>query len=135
MSQMPSAKAIPSLWVQLPDIHQTQILFVRDKFSDGFMFMPVTTAPRMNTSRRSAKTTNLLAQAIPNYCTYGSFYNSSNAFGTQEWFNLPRYDVLRLRSTTPLAFWLVGSCGLLITLMMETIRTCETSVYSNQTTR
>jgi hypothetical protein len=108
MSQMPSAKAIPSLWVQLPDIHQTQILFVRDKFPDGFMFMPVTTAPKMNTSRRSAKTTNLLAQATPNYCTYGSFYNSNNAFGTQEWFNLPRYNVLRLRSTTPLVSFLVG---------------------------
>jgi hypothetical protein len=40
-SQRPSAKAIPSLWVQIPDIHPTKILFVEDKLPDGFIFPTV----------------------------------------------------------------------------------------------
>jgi hypothetical protein len=37
-SQCPSAKAILSLWVQLPDILQTKVLFVKDKLPDKFIF-------------------------------------------------------------------------------------------------
>jgi hypothetical protein len=36
--QRPSAKEIPFLWVQLPDIHPTKFHFVKDKLSDWFMF-------------------------------------------------------------------------------------------------
>jgi hypothetical protein len=59
-SQRPSAKAIPSLSVQLPDIHPTKIL-IKDKLPNRFMFPPVTVAPNLNISRPSAKTTNPLA--------------------------------------------------------------------------
>jgi hypothetical protein len=43
--QRPSAKAIPSLWVQLPDIHQIEVLSVRDKLPDEFILPPVTIDP------------------------------------------------------------------------------------------
>jgi hypothetical protein len=34
----PSAKAIPSLWIKLPDINQAKVIFVKEKLRDGFMF-------------------------------------------------------------------------------------------------
>jgi hypothetical protein len=37
-SQRPSAKEIAPIWVQLPDIHPTKVLSVKDKQPDGFMF-------------------------------------------------------------------------------------------------
>jgi hypothetical protein len=37
-SQRPLAKAIPSLWVQLPDIETAKDLFVKDKLPDGLIF-------------------------------------------------------------------------------------------------
>jgi hypothetical protein len=43
-SLRPSAKAIPSLWVQLPDIQPAKALFVKDKLPDGSMFPPVSIA-------------------------------------------------------------------------------------------
>jgi hypothetical protein len=60
-SQRPSAKAIPSLSVKLPDIHPTKVLLIKDKFPNRFMFPPVTVAPNLNISKPSAKTTNPLA--------------------------------------------------------------------------
>jgi hypothetical protein len=60
-SQRSSSKLIPTLGVQLPDIHPTKVLFVKDKLPDGFMFPPVVTAPSLTMSRPSAKTTNPLA--------------------------------------------------------------------------
>jgi hypothetical protein len=33
--QKPSGKAISSLWIQLPDIHPTKVLFIMDKLPDG----------------------------------------------------------------------------------------------------
>jgi hypothetical protein len=56
-SQKPSAKEVPSLWVQLPDVHTTRVLFAKDKLPDGFMFQPVTIALSLNIPRPSAKTT------------------------------------------------------------------------------
>jgi hypothetical protein len=56
----PSAKAIPSLCIQLPDIYSTKVIFVKDEFPD-FIFPPVSIAPSLNLSRPSAKTTNPLA--------------------------------------------------------------------------
>jgi hypothetical protein len=44
-SQRPSAKTIPSLWVQLSDIHPKQVLFLKDKLPDGFIFPPVKIVP------------------------------------------------------------------------------------------
>jgi hypothetical protein len=55
--QKPSAKEVPSLWVQLPDVHTTRVLFAKDKLPDGFMFQPVTIALSLNIPRPSAKTT------------------------------------------------------------------------------
>jgi hypothetical protein len=43
-SQRPSDKAIPSLCFQVLEIHPTKVLFIKDKFPDGFMFPPVTIA-------------------------------------------------------------------------------------------
>jgi hypothetical protein len=43
-SLRPSAKAIPSLWVQLPDIQPNKVLFVKDKLPDGSVFPPVSIA-------------------------------------------------------------------------------------------
>jgi hypothetical protein len=40
-SQRPSAKAIPSFWVQLSDIHPNKFLSIKEKLPDGFMFPPV----------------------------------------------------------------------------------------------
>jgi hypothetical protein len=60
-SKLPLAKVISSLWVQLPDILPTKVLFVKDKLPGVFMFPPVATAPSLNMSRPSVKTTNLLA--------------------------------------------------------------------------
>jgi hypothetical protein len=42
-SQSPTA--IPSLWVQLLDIHPPKVLFVKDKLPDGLIFPPVTITP------------------------------------------------------------------------------------------
>jgi hypothetical protein len=39
-----SVKAIPSLWVQLPDIQPTKVLFVKDKLPDWSVFPPVSVA-------------------------------------------------------------------------------------------
>jgi hypothetical protein len=39
---------------------------------------------------------------------------SSNAFRTQEWSNLARDDVSRLRKTPPLVSFLVGLLGILL---------------------
>jgi hypothetical protein len=36
-SQRPPAKAIRTLWVQLPENHPTKILFIKDKFRDGII--------------------------------------------------------------------------------------------------
>jgi hypothetical protein len=47
-SNRPLAKAIPSLWVQLPDIRATEVLFVKDKLPEEFMFPPLATAPSLN---------------------------------------------------------------------------------------
>jgi hypothetical protein len=41
--QRPSAKAI--LWVKLPDIDPTKVLFVQDKLPDEFIFPPAAIAP------------------------------------------------------------------------------------------
>jgi hypothetical protein len=60
-SQKPWAKAIPSLWVQLPDIHPIKVLFVKDKLPEEFIFPPVAVDPSLNTSGPSAKTANQLA--------------------------------------------------------------------------
>jgi hypothetical protein len=46
-------------------IHQTQLIFVKDKFPDGFIFPPVTTAPSLNMSRPLAKTANRYRKHIP----------------------------------------------------------------------
>jgi hypothetical protein len=43
-SLRPSDKAIPSLWVQLPDIQPTKALFIKDNFPDGSVFPPVSIA-------------------------------------------------------------------------------------------
>jgi hypothetical protein len=43
-SLRPSAKAIPSLWVQLPDIQPTKVLFIKDKLPDRSVFPPVSIA-------------------------------------------------------------------------------------------
>jgi hypothetical protein len=40
----PSGKAIPSLWVQLPDINSTLVLFVKDTLPDVFLFPPLAIA-------------------------------------------------------------------------------------------
>jgi hypothetical protein len=55
----------------------------------------------------------------------------------QEWSNLARDDVWRLRKTPPLVSFLVGwlSRGLLITLMMEAARASEKLVNFYQTTQ
>jgi hypothetical protein len=59
-SQRPSAKVIPSIWVQLPDIHPSNVLFLKDKLTDGLIFLPVTIAPSLNMPRPSAKIRNPL---------------------------------------------------------------------------
>jgi hypothetical protein len=38
-------KLFHSFWVQLPGIHPIQVLFVKDKLPDGFMFPPVKIVP------------------------------------------------------------------------------------------
>jgi hypothetical protein len=43
-TEVPSAKAIPSLWVKLPYIQPTKVLFVKDKLPDGSVFSPVSIA-------------------------------------------------------------------------------------------
>lgn len=45
--------------------HPTKTLFVKDELPNGFIFLPVVTAPSLNISRPSDKTTKLLAQAYP----------------------------------------------------------------------
>jgi hypothetical protein len=55
-SQRPSAKAIPFLWVKLPSIHPTKVLFVKDKLPDRIIL-----PPSLNTSGPAAKTSNLYA--------------------------------------------------------------------------
>jgi hypothetical protein len=57
-SLRPSVKVIPSLWVQLPDIHPTKIHSIKEKLPDRFIFPLVAIAPGLNMSRSSAKTTN-----------------------------------------------------------------------------
>jgi hypothetical protein len=49
-------------WVQLPDIHPTKVLFVKDKLPDGLILPPVAVAPSLN---MSAKTKIPLAFAYP----------------------------------------------------------------------
>jgi hypothetical protein len=55
----------PILWVQLPDIHQTKVIFVKDRFPDEFTFPPMAMAPSLNMSVPSASTTNPLGKHAP----------------------------------------------------------------------
>jgi hypothetical protein len=71
----------------------------------------------------------------PRYSFKAPFTISSNAFSTQEWSNLARDDVWRLRKTTPLVSFFGWLRGLLIALLMEAARTSETFVNFYQTTR
>jgi hypothetical protein len=66
-SQSPSAKAIPPLWVQLPDIHPTKVLFAKDKLPERFTFPPVATAASLNVSRPSARQQTRQCNHIPSY--------------------------------------------------------------------
>jgi hypothetical protein len=50
----------------------------------------------------------------PSYSSTASFTISSNAFRTQEWSNLARNDVWRMRNTPPLVSFLVGWFGWLL---------------------
>jgi hypothetical protein len=52
------SQAILFLWVQLPDINPTKVIFVKEKLPDGIILFPVAIAPSLNMSRPSAKTTN-----------------------------------------------------------------------------
>jgi hypothetical protein len=47
-SWMPSVKTIPSLWIQIPDIHVTRVLFTKNKLSGEFIFPPAAIAPSLN---------------------------------------------------------------------------------------
>jgi hypothetical protein len=60
-SLRPSAKAISSLWVQLPDTHPVKFLLVKKKLPEVFIFPPVAIAPSLNMSRPSGKTSRPLA--------------------------------------------------------------------------
>jgi hypothetical protein len=42
-------------WVQLPDIHPTNVLFAKDKLPNGIIILPVAIGPTLNMSRPSAK--------------------------------------------------------------------------------
>jgi hypothetical protein len=54
----------------------------------------------------------------------------------QEGFNLARYDILDQRRSLPLVNFYVRllASGLFMALLMETVRTPETSAYFNETT-
>jgi hypothetical protein len=47
-SQKPSAESNPSFGVEFPDFHPIKVLFVNDILPEGFIFLPVTTAPSLN---------------------------------------------------------------------------------------
>jgi hypothetical protein len=99
-------------WVQLPDIHRTELLFVEDKMLDGLILPPLAITPRLNMRSPSATTKIPLAYAHRQLQFNSPFTISSNAFRTQGWSNLGRDDVSRLRKTLPkvrtLVCWLVG---------------------------
>jgi hypothetical protein len=64
-SQRPSAKAVLSLWFKLPDIHQTKVLFIKDKLPAGFIFLHVATATSLNMSRPSNQDNKPISIAYP----------------------------------------------------------------------
>jgi hypothetical protein len=55
-----SAKVIPALLFQFPDIHPTKGLFTKEKLPDGIIIPPVATDYSLNMSRPSAKKAVLL---------------------------------------------------------------------------
>jgi hypothetical protein len=45
MSQRPSPKAKPYLWIHLPDLHSTKVLIVKGRLPDRFIFLPMAIVP------------------------------------------------------------------------------------------
>jgi hypothetical protein len=96
-------------WIQLPDIHPTKVLFVKDKLPDGIIIPSVAISPSLNMSRPSAKTTISLASEYLQVMVYKALFTiSSYAFHAQEWSNLARDDVFHLHKPLPLVSYLVG---------------------------
>jgi hypothetical protein len=59
---------IPSLWVQLPDIHPTQVLFIKDKLPDRFIFTPV--AVSLVWTRQGHQPRQTVSVRISPYCLH-----------------------------------------------------------------
>jgi hypothetical protein len=105
-SQRPSDKAIPSLRVQLPDIHPTKVLrtnCLTGSCSRQWHYVLVWACQGLQ-PRQQPVTVSISPVTVLKV----SFSNPSYTFVTQEWLNLARDDVLNLRRTPPLvAFCLV----------------------------
>jgi hypothetical protein len=123
-SRRPSAKAVQTLLVQLPDIHPTKVPFAEDKLPDGIILSPVAIAPCLNMSRPSAKTSIPLALAYPHLqFTRHCLPLPKMRFVRRNDLSLKRDDVLRLRRIPPfVSFCFVGWLFILASQRMRLLR-------------
>jgi hypothetical protein len=103
--QRHSAKAMKSVWVQLPDIHTEKVLSWRTDCLTGHV--PARSSSLWYQDLQPRKKP-LRVIVSPVTVAKASSFSSSDAFRAQEWFNLTRRDVLRWRRITLLGSFLVG---------------------------
>jgi hypothetical protein len=112
-SQGPSAKAIPTLLGSTPRHPSNQSSFRKEQIA-GWDHPPTSSnRPQSEHVESFSQDNNPISVSISLIIVCKApFTNSSHVFLTQEWYNLARDDVLRLRKTPPLVRllgWLVGT--------------------------
>jgi hypothetical protein len=106
-SQRPSAKTIPTLPGSASRKQSNEYPCHKGQVAWCDNLPPAATAPSLTRQGHLPRQNPVTVSTFPRYNLRQPFTNPSNAFRTQEWSNLARDNVSRLRTTPPLVNFLI----------------------------